>query len=76
MIRFFVYHDLEEPENDNNDPYILNETQNIDWRRYEDNPQVGKSKYVVNVLNDAFALSEVGFDHVIGNCNSPSVDEN
>ena len=71
MIRFFVYHDLEEPENDNNDPYVLNETA-LDWRRYEDNPQVGKSKYVVNVLNDAFALSEVGFDHVIGNCNSPS----
>ena len=71
MIRFFVYHDLEEPENDNNDPYVINETA-LDWRRYEDNPQVGKSKYVVNVLNDAFALSEVGFDHVIGNCNSPS----
>ena len=34
MIRFFVYHDLEEPENDNNDPYILNETA-LDWRRYE-----------------------------------------
>ena len=33
MIRFFVYHDLE-PENDNDDPYTLDESQ-LDWTRYD-----------------------------------------
>ena len=68
MIRFFVYSDLE-PANDNNDPLVLDDTQ-LDWRRYESDPNINKSKYVAEALNNAFNLSVNGFDHVIGNCNS------
>ena len=68
MIRFFVYHDLE-PENDNNDPYVLDETQ-LDWTRYDSDPSNWRTRYVGEALQNAFALSTFGFDHIIGNSNS------
>ena len=68
MIRFFVYHDLEDP-NDNNDPFILNAAA-LDWTRYDSDPNIWRSRYVAEALNNAFSLSVNGFDHIIGNCNS------
>ncbi len=68
MIRFFVYHDLE-PENDNSDPYVLDETQ-LDWTRYDSDPSSWRTRYIGEALQNAFNLSTYGFDHVIGNCNS------
>jgi O-glycosyl hydrolase len=68
MIRFFVYHDLEDP-NDNNNPFNLNVAA-LDWTRYESDPNIWRSRYVADALNNAFSLSVNGFDHIIGNCNS------
>ena len=68
MIRFFVYHDLE-PENDNDDPYQLDESQ-LDWTRYDSNPNISRTRYIGEALQNAFDLSVYGFDHIIGNCNS------
>ena len=68
MIRFFVYHDLE-PENDNDDPYDLDESQ-LDWTRYDSDPNIWRTRYVAEALQNAFDLSINGFDHIIGNCNS------
>ena len=68
MIRFFVYHDLEDP-NDNNDPFNLNFS-SLNWTRYDSNSSVNATKYIGEALNNAFNLSINGFDHVIGNCNS------
>ena len=68
MIRFFVYHDLE-PSNDNNDPYVLDDSQ-LDWTRYDSGPNQSRTRYVAEALQNAFSLSNNGFDHVIGNCNS------
>ena len=68
MIRFFVYHDLEDP-NDNNDPFNLNFS-SLNWTRYDSNSNLNATRYVGEALNNAFNLSTNGFDHVIGNCNS------
>ena len=68
MIRFFVYHDLEDP-NDNNNAFVLNSSA-LNWTRYDSNPSVNSTKYIGEALNNAFNLSTNGFDHVIGNCNS------
>ena len=68
MIRFFVYHDLE-PENDNDDPYDLDESQ-LDWTRYDSDPNIWRTRYIGEALQNAFELSINGFDHIIGNCNS------
>ena len=68
MIRFFVYHDLE-PENDNDDPFLLDESQ-LDWTRYDSDPSNWRTRYVGEALQNAFSLSTNGFDHIIGNCNS------
>lgn len=68
MIRFFVYHDLEDP-NDNSNPFILDESQ-LDWTRYNSDPAIWRTRYVAEALNNAFNLSINGFDHIIGNCNS------
>ena len=68
MIRFFVYHDLEDP-NDNNNPFYLN-TAGLDWTRYDSDPNLWKSRYVAEALSNAFNLSTYGFNHIIGNCNS------
>ena len=68
MIRFFVYHDLEDP-NDNNDPFNLNFS-SLNWTRYDSNSNLNATRYVGEALNNAFNLSANGFDHVIGNCNS------
>jgi len=68
MIRFFVYHDLEDP-NDNNNAFVLNSSA-LNWTRYDSNSSVNATKYIGEALNNAFNLSTNGFDHVIGNCNS------
>ena len=68
MIRFFVYHDLEDP-NDNNDPFNLNFS-SLNWTRYDSNSNLNATRYVGEALNNAFNLSTNGIDHVIGNCNS------
>ncbi|MDC1259812.1 T9SS type A sorting domain-containing protein [Flavobacteriaceae bacterium] len=68
MIRFFVYHDLEDP-NDNNNAFVLNSFA-LNWTRYDSNPSANTTKYIGEALNNAFDLSANGFDHVIGNCNS------
>ena len=68
MIRFFVYHDLEQP-NDNSNPFLLNTSQ-LDWTRYNSIPSINRSRYIAEALTNAFNLSANGFDHVIGNCNS------
>lgn len=68
MIRFFVYHDLE-PQNDNNDPCLLDESK-LDWIRYDSNTSNSRSRFIGEALNNAFSLSKNGFDHIIGNCNS------
>jgi O-glycosyl hydrolase len=68
MIRFFIYHDLE-PENDNNNPLVLDRSK-LDWTRYESDPSNWRSRYVGEALNNALTLSTHGFDHIIGNCNS------
>jgi O-glycosyl hydrolase len=66
MIRFFIYHTLE-PSNDNLDPSILDES-SLDWTRYESSGN--GARFVAEALNNAFSLSNNGFSHVIGNCNS------
>ncbi len=68
MIRFFIYHDLEDP-NDNNNPFNLNQSA-LDWTRYESDPFDWRTRFVAEALNNAFNLSINGFDHIIGNCNS------
>lgn len=68
MIRFFIYHDLEDP-NDNNNPFNLNQSA-LDWTRYESDPFDWRTRFVAEALNNAFNLSVNGFDHIIGNCNS------
>ena len=68
MIRFFVYHDLEDP-NDNNNPFYLN-TSALNWTRYDSNSNLNTTRYVAEALSNAFDLSFSGFDHIIGNCNS------
>ena len=68
MIRFFIYHDLEDP-NDNDNPFYLN-TSALNWTRYNSNPNFNTTRYVAEALNNAFDLSSYGFDHIIGNCNS------
>ena len=68
MIRFFIYHDLENP-NDNNNPFNLNQSA-LDWTRYESDPFDWRTRFVAEALNNAFNLSVNGFDHIIGNCNS------
>ena len=55
MIRFFVYHDLE-PENDNDDPYVLDETQ-LDWTRYDSDPNSWRTRYIGEALQNAFSLN-------------------
>ena len=66
MIRFFVYHDLEDP-NDNNNPFYLN-TSALNWTRYDSNSNLSTTRYVAEALSNAFDLSYNGFDHIIGNC--------
>ena len=63
MIRFFVYHDLEDP-NDNDDPFNLNSSI-LNWTRYDSNSSANATKYIGEALNNAFDLSANGFDHVI-----------
>ena len=68
MIRFFIYHDLEDP-NDNDNPFYLN-TSALNWTRYNSDPILNTTRYVAEALNNALDLSSYGFDHIIGNCNS------
>ena len=69
MIRFFIYHDLE-PVNDNDNPLELDESK-LDWTPYDSDPNKNRTRYVGEALNNALLLSKNGFDHLIGNCNSP-----
>ena len=69
MIRFFIYHDLE-PINDNDNPLELDESK-LDWTPFDSDPNKNRTRYVGEALNNAMLLSKNGFDHVIGNCNSP-----
>ena len=49
--KVFVYHDLE-PENDNNDPFLLDESQ-LDWTRYDSDPSNWRTRYVGEALQNA-----------------------
>ena len=69
MIRFFIYHDLE-PINDNDNPLELDESK-LDWTPFDSDPNKNRTRYVGEALNNAMLLSKNGFDHIIGNCNSP-----
>lgn len=68
MIRFFVYHDLE-ISNDNENPFDLN-TSVLDWTRYDSDPNKPRTRYVAEALSNAIDKSVNGFDYLIGNCNS------
>ncbi|MEC8547088.1 MAG: hypothetical protein VXY19_02045, partial [Bacteroidota bacterium] len=51
MIRFFIYHDLE-PVNDNDNPLELDESK-LDWTPYDSDPNKNRTRYVGEALNNA-----------------------
>ena len=64
MLRFFIHHSIENNQNDNNDPNAIN-LSNTSWNYYNGEPfKVGET------IQRAISKSEVGIDHLIGNCNS------
>ena len=64
MLRFFIHHSIENNQNDNNDPNSIN-LSNTSWNYYDGEPfKVGET------IQRAISKSEVGIDHLIGNCNS------
>ena len=64
MLRFFIHHSIENNQNDNDDPNIIN-LSNTSWNYYNGAPfKVGET------IQRAISKSEVGIDHLIGNCNS------
>ena len=64
MLRFFIHHSIENNQNDNNDPNSIN-LLNTSWNYYDGEPfKVGET------IQRAISKSEVGIDHLIGNCNS------
>jgi len=64
MLRFFIHHSIENNQNDNDDPNIIN-LSNTSWNYYNGEPfKVGET------IQRAISKSEVGIDHLIGNCNS------
>ena len=64
MLRFFIHHSIENNQNDNDDPNIIN-LSNTSWNYYNGEPfKVGET------IQRASSKSEVGIDHLIGNCNS------
>lgn len=64
MLRFFIHHTIENNQNDNDDPNSIN-LSNTSWNYYNGEPfKVGET------IQRAISKSEVGIDHLIGNCNS------
>ena len=64
MLRFFIHHSIENNQNDNDDPNSIN-LSNTFWNYYNGEPfKVGET------IQRAISKSEVGMDHLIGNCNS------
>ena len=59
MIRFFIYHDLE-PINDNDNPLELDESK-LDWTPFDSDPNKNRTRYVGEALNNAMLLSKNGF---------------
>ena len=64
MLRFFIHHSIENNQNDNDNPNLINLT-NTSWNYYS-----GGSFKVGETIQRAILKSEVGIDHLIGNCNS------
>jgi O-glycosyl hydrolase len=70
MIRLFIYHTLENNANDNTDPNSIN-MDAINWTYYNHNDLSNSfSHFVVNTLQQAISLSNVGIDYIIGNSNT------
>ena len=64
MLRFFIHHSIENNQNDNNDPNLIN-LSNTSWNYYAMEPfRVGET------IQRAISKSEVGIDYLIGNCNT------
>ena len=64
MLRFFIHHSIENNQNDNDDPNSIN-LSNTSWNYYNGEPfRVGQT------IQRAISKSEVGIDHLVGNCNS------
>ena len=64
MLRFFIHHSIENNQNDNDDPNSIN-LSNTSWNYYNGEPfKVGET------IQRAISKSEVGIDHLVGNCNS------
>ena len=64
MLRFFIHHSIENNQNDNDDPNSIN-LSNTFWNYYNGEPfKVGQT------IQSAISKSEVGIDHLVGNCNS------
>ena len=64
MLRFFIHHSIENNQNDNDDPNSIN-LSNTSWNYYNGEPfKVGQT------IQRAISKSEVGIDHLVGNCNS------
>ena len=64
MLRFFIHHSIENNQNDNDDPNSIN-LSNTSWNYYHGEPfNVGQT------IQRAISKSEVGIDHLVGNCNS------
>jgi len=64
MLRFFIHHSIENNQNDNDDPNLI-DLNNTSWYYY-----TGGSFKVGETIQRAISKSEVGIDHLIGNCNS------
>lgn len=70
MIRLFIHHTLENNANDNDDPNSIN-MDAINWTYYNHNDLNNQySHFVVNSLQQAISLSNVGIDYIIGNSNT------
>ena len=64
MLRFFIHHSIENNQNDNDDSNLI-DFSNTSWNYYYEAPfKVGET------IQRAISKSEVGIDHLIGNCNS------
>ncbi|MEC8090906.1 MAG: T9SS type A sorting domain-containing protein [Bacteroidota bacterium] len=64
MLRFFIHHSIENNQNDNDDPNLI-DLNNTSWNYY-----TSGSFRVGETIQRAISKSEVGIDHLIGNCNS------
>ena len=70
MIRLFIHHTMENNVNDNDDPNSIN-MDAVNWTYYNHNDLNNQySHFVVNTLQQAISLSNVGIDYIIGNSNT------